>query len=98
MQARLGFSAAVVAVEGVIVRTKEKKIRFASNHQLLCKKQDHCRYSCHYAMRLGNTKQGRVWPAMCKKIPKSRNGSENFPMIRKVPNGSQNSGWFGFAK
>ena len=39
-----------------------------------------------------------VWPAMCKKIPKSRNGSENFPMIPKVRNGSQNSGWFGFAK
>ena len=39
-----------------------------------------------------------IWPAMCKKIPKSRNGSENFPMIPKVRNGSQNSGWFGFAK
>ena len=26
---------------------------------------------------------------MCKKIPKSRNGSENFPMIPKVRNGSQ---------
>ena len=24
---------------------------------------------------------------MCKKIPKSRNGSENFPMIPKVRNG-----------
>ena len=41
---------------------------------------------------------GLIWPAMCKKIPKSRNGSENFPMIPKVRNGSQNSGWFGFAK
>ena len=40
----------------------------------------------------------KLWPAMCKKIPTSRNGSENFPMIPKVRNGSQNSGWFGFAK
>lgn len=43
----LGFSAGVVAVEGVIVRTKEKK-KFASNHRLLCKREDHCRYSCHW--------------------------------------------------
>ena len=28
---------------------------------------------------------------MCKKIPTSRNGSENFPVIPKVRNGSQNS-------
>ena len=38
----------------------------------------------------------QVWPAICKKIPKSRNGSENLAMIPKVRNGSQNSGWFGF--
>ena len=31
----------------------------------------------------------QVWPAMCKKMPKSRNGSENFPMIPIVWNGSK---------
>ena len=30
-----------------------------------------------------------VWPAMFKKIPKSRNGSESIAMIPKVRNGSQ---------
>ena len=33
--------------------------------------------------------QNAYRPAMCKKIPKSRNGSENFPMTPKVRNGSQ---------
>ena len=41
---------------------------------------------------------GRLWPAKCKKIPKYQNCSENFAMIPNVRNGSQNSGWIGFAK
>ena len=40
-----------------------------------------------------------LWPAMCKKkIPKSRNGSENFAMIPKLRNGSRNWEWFWICK